>query len=87
MSAHEAITAHTKKMNAHLEAFVQMDAQREQAIDEALALCQAGEPFNTDEINRITNRINKHAAQGISPTRPLVTEEMVREYAAKLASR
>jgi len=83
MSAHEAITAHTKRLNAHLETFVQLDEQREQAIDEALARCRANEPFHTDEINRITALINRHASQGISPTRPYVTVEMVSEYAAR----
>ncbi|TDF98129.1 YpbS family protein [Paenibacillus piri] len=81
MSVHEAITRHTRSMHAHLEAFQLLDRQREEAIDQALALCAAGQPFTVDAINRVTTQINEHAKHGISPTRPYVTEAMVKEYA------
>lgn len=83
LSAHEAITKHVSAQNRHLVAFAELDELREQAIDRALKLAKEGQPFSVDEINAITSRINAHAKNGISPTRVYVTEEMVREYAAK----
>jgi hypothetical protein len=80
MSVHEAITSHTRKMHTHLEVFQQLDVQREQAIDQAVALCASGQPFTVDEINRFTALINEHAKHGISPTRPYVSEEMLQQY-------
>jgi hypothetical protein len=87
MSVHEAITSHTLKMHAHLDAFQLLDQQRELAIDQAIALCAAGEPFTLQGINLITARINEHAKQGISPTRPYVTEAMLTEYVQKIAAK
>ncbi|GAA4859445.1 hypothetical protein GCM10023310_43350 [Paenibacillus vulneris] len=80
MSVHEAITAHTRKMHSHLEQFQVLDEQREAAIDRALNLCASGQPFTVDEINAFTARINEHAKHGISPTRPYVTVDMVRDF-------
>ncbi|MCS7460428.1 YpbS family protein [Paenibacillus doosanensis] len=86
MSVHEQITAHTRKMHSHLEAFQRMDDAREAAIEQAVALCASGQAFTTDEINRITARINDHAQRGISPTRPYVTSEMVAAYVQRKLS-
>ncbi|MFE5320443.1 YpbS family protein [Paenibacillus sp. NPDC056579] len=80
MSVHEAITAHTRKMHSHLEQFQLLDEQREAAIDQAIAQCKSGQPFTVEVINRITASINEHAKHGISPTRPYVTEDMVRDH-------
>jgi hypothetical protein len=80
MSVHQAITSHTLKMHAHLEAFQVLDLQREYAIEEAVVLCTAGKPFSIEAINQITARINEHAKHGISPTRPYVTAEMLKDY-------
>ncbi|PZE22363.1 DUF2533 family protein [Paenibacillus xerothermodurans] len=85
MTVHEAITRHTRKMQKHLEIFQELDHDREQAIDRAVELCLAGRPFSVDEINRVTAKINEHAKHGISPTRPRVTPEMVREYDDRLS--
>ncbi|MCP3775606.1 YpbS family protein [Paenibacillus sp. MZ04-78.2] len=82
-NVHEAITNHTRKQNAHLERFLELENERETAIEEAIALCIAGEPFNVDAINAATDRINRHARNGISPTRVHVTPDMVREAARK----
>ncbi|WP_281887435.1 DUF2533 family protein [Paenibacillus sp. YYML68] len=82
-NVHQAITAHVSKQNAHLQQFLQLEEARERAIEEAVAACAAGRPFQVDLINRITSAINEHAQQGISPTRVYVTEQMVREHAAK----
>ncbi|CAG7628071.1 YpbS family protein [Paenibacillus allorhizosphaerae] len=80
MSVHEAITAHTRKQHSHLEQFLELEEAREHAIDHAVARCAAGQPFHVDAINEWTIRINKHAQNGISPTRALVTEQMVRDF-------
>ncbi|MFC0215204.1 YpbS family protein [Paenibacillus chartarius] len=82
-SVHEAITKHVTAQNRHLTEFLKLDARREQAIGEVVRLCEAGQPFSVDEINRVTAEINKHAAQGISPQRVYVTSEMVSEYVKK----
>lgn len=84
---HEAITAHTRKQHAHLQRFVALDEAREQAIAEAVALCELGLPFHTDEINAYTAQINAHAQNGISPRRVHVTADMIRDYVASRAAR
>ncbi|MFD2669994.1 YpbS family protein [Marinicrinis sediminis] len=83
MNAHEAISAHSKKQFEHLQQFYKLDQQREMAIEEALSLCKAGQPYTVDEINLITKKINEHAKEGISPVRVYVTPEMVQTYATK----
>ncbi|TBL78714.1 DUF2533 family protein [Paenibacillus thalictri] len=83
MDVRQAITDHTKKMNQHLEQFVELDALREQAIEKAIASCKAGQPFTVDEINRYTQLINEHAKQGISPLRKFVSAQMVEEFASR----
>jgi len=87
MNVHEAITAHTRKQHAHLEQFLELEAGRERAIDEAVARCAAGQPFSADAINEWTLRINKHAQNGISPTRVRVTEQMIRDFVARSAGK
>lgn len=84
MDVREAITAHTRAMHAHLEQFVKLDTMREEAIDQAVSLCKAGQPFSADEINRITALINEHAKHGISPTRRYVDESMIQQYVQKM---
>jgi hypothetical protein len=81
MSVHTAITAHSKKQHDHIEAFLQLDQLREQAIDQALQQCIKNESFSIAEINQISRQINEHALKGISPVRKLVTEQMIQEYA------
>lgn len=80
MNVHEAITSHTRKQHAHLERFIELENERERAIEQAVAQCAAGLPFSVERINAATARINSHAQKGISPTRIFVTEEMVREF-------
>ncbi|QGQ96312.1 DUF2533 family protein [Paenibacillus psychroresistens] len=81
MSVHTAITAHSKKQHDHIEAFLQLDQLREQAIDQALQQCIKKESFSITEINQISRQINEHALKGISPVRKLVTEQMIQDYA------
>jgi hypothetical protein len=80
MSVHTAITAHSKKQHDHIELFLQLDQLREQAIDQAVQQCLANQPFNVAEINQISRDINELAKKGISPTRKLVSEEMIQHY-------
>jgi hypothetical protein len=84
MSVHTAITAHSKKQHDHIEAFLHLDELREQAIDQAVRQYIQNEPFDVQEINRISREINDHAKRGISPTRKLVTKDMISEYAERI---
>ncbi|UJF35848.1 YpbS family protein [Paenibacillus hexagrammi] len=84
MSVHEAISKHSTQQHLHLVRFTELDQQREQAIDEAVDLCKRGLPFTVNRINAITEAIIAHAKHGISPLRSYVTEDMVRDYVAKL---
>jgi hypothetical protein len=87
MSVHTAITAHSKKQHNHIEAFLQLDQRREQAIEQALQQCMNNETFSIVEINQISREINEHALKGISPVRKLVTEQMIQEYADRIKLR
>lgn len=81
---HHAITAHSKKQHALIRQFLQLDAQRERYIEEAVSLCQSGQPFTVDLINAVTKQINELAKQGIVPQRTYVTSDMVKEYVHRL---
>jgi len=83
MNVHKAITEHVNKQNKKINDFLSLDQLREWHIEEALTLCKAGKPFTTEKINKVTQQINELARQGIVPTRKLVTDEMVREFAGK----
>jgi predicted transcriptional regulator len=87
MEVHKAITAHSKKQNAVVTQFLKLEAQREAAIEAAVALCQNGHPFSVDAINAVTREINELAKNGIAPTRKYVTPEMVQEYVDRLNSK
>jgi hypothetical protein len=84
MSVHKDITKHSTKQNQLVQKFMLLDQEREQAIDEAVKRCQAGEAFTTDRINEATQKINTLARQGVVPQRKVVTKEMVEEYVQKL---
>lgn len=81
---HQAITAHSQKQHALIRAFAQLDAKREAYIEEAVALCQRGEPFSVHNINEVTKQMNELAINGILPQRKYVTVDMVKEYVQKL---
>ncbi|MEH7119861.1 YpbS family protein [Neobacillus vireti] len=83
MSVHKAISEHVNKQNKKINDFLSLDQLRELYIEEALTLCKAEKPFTTEKINKVTQKINELARQGIVPTRKLVTDEMVREFAGK----
>lgn len=81
---HQAITAHSQKQHALIRAFAQLDAKREAYIEEAVALCQRGEPFSVHNINEVTKQMNELDRNGILPQRKYVTVDMVKEYVQKL---
>jgi hypothetical protein len=83
MSVHTAITAHSKKQHDHIEVFLKLDQLREQAIEMVLQKCLNNEPYSLQEINQISREINEHALKGISPSRKLVTEKMIEDYAKR----
>lgn len=82
---HKAITAHSQKQHEIVTTFLRLEAQREAAIEAAVALCTNGKPFSTEGINGVTQQINELAGKyGIVPTRKYVTPEMVEEYVNRL---
>lgn len=84
MEVHAAITAHSRKQNEVVKAFLQLEAQREAAIEAAVSLASNGKSFSVDVINMVTKQINELAKNGIAPQRKIVTEEMVMEYVGRL---
>ncbi|WP_434813959.1 YpbS family protein [Bacillus halotolerans] len=80
---HKAISAHSAKQHEHIKTFMQLEHLREMAIEEAVAKCKNDEPFSTDAINEITEKMNQLAKKGIVPTRRLVLKEMVKEYVSR----
>lgn len=80
---HKAISAHSAKQHEHIKSFMQLEHLREMAIEEAVAKCKNDEPFSTDAINEITEKMNQLAKKGIVPTRRLVSKEMVKEYVSR----
>ncbi|MBP1990078.1 DUF2533 family protein [Paenibacillus eucommiae] len=83
MNVHEAITKHSTNQHLHIVRFLELDEQREQAIDACLAQCRSGQPFSVAPINAVTAAIIEHAKHGISPLRSYVTEEMVSDLVAR----
>ncbi|ABS21630.1 YpbS family protein [Bacillus cytotoxicus] len=84
MEVHTAITAHSRKQNEIVKTFLQLEAQREAAIDAVVALASSGKQFSVDAINRITKQMNELAKRGIVPQRKIVTANMVMEYVKRL---
>ncbi|MEC1648583.1 YpbS family protein [Bacillus halotolerans] len=80
---HKAISAHSAKQHEHIKTFMQLEHLREMAIEEAVAKCKNDEPFSTDAINEITEKMNQLAKKGIVPTRRLVSKEIVNEYVSR----
>ncbi|MEC3755932.1 YpbS family protein [Bacillus halotolerans] len=80
---HKAISAHSAKQHEHIKTFMQLEHLREMAIEEAVAKCKNDEPFSTDAINEITEKMNQLAKKGIVPTRRLVSKEMVNKYVSR----
>ncbi|PQZ59511.1 MULTISPECIES: YpbS family protein [Bacillus] len=84
MEVHKAITAHSRKQNEIVKIFLQLDAQREAAIEATIALASNGKHFSVDAINMVTQQINDLAKRGVAPQRKLVTTDMVMEYVGRV---
>jgi hypothetical protein len=84
MEVHKAITAHSSKQHEIVKKFLQLDAQREAAIEAAIALASNGKHFSVDAINMVTKQINDLAKRGVAPQRKLVTTDMVMEYVGRV---
>lgn len=84
MEVHKAITAHSRKQHEIVKKFLQLDAQREAAIEAAIALASNGKHFSVDAINMVTKQINDLAKRGVAPQRKLVTTDMVMEYVGRV---
>ncbi|PFJ21007.1 hypothetical protein COI91_12225 [Bacillus cereus] len=84
MEVHKAITAHSRKQNESVKACLQLNAQREAAIEAAVSLASNGKEFSVDVINFVTKQINDLAKNGVTLQRKYVTEEMVMEYVSRL---
>jgi hypothetical protein len=82
MSVHKELAQHAKQQNLIYQTFLQLDDLREHYIEEAILLCQKGEPFSTNKINEITNQINKINLRFI-PERKMVTDEMIKAFVNK----
>lgn len=63
---HKAISAHSAKQHEHIKTFMQLEHLREMAIEEAVAKCKNDEPFSTDAINEITEKMNQLAKEKAS---------------------
>ncbi|CAM4100671.1 hypothetical protein BAMA_14335 [Bacillus manliponensis] len=81
---HKAITAHSRKQNEIVTTFLQLEAQREAAIEAAVSLAVKGQSFSVETINMVTTQINELAKRGVAPQRKIVTEDMVMEYVERL---
>jgi hypothetical protein len=81
---HQAITAHLQKQHSILKQFAELEQERERYIEEAVMLCQNGQPFTVEKINAVTKKMNELAKQGVVPTRKYVTAEMVKEYVERI---
>lgn len=74
MEVHKAITAHSRKQNESVKACLQLDAQREAAIEAAVSLASNGKEFSVDVINVVTKQINALAKNGVTLERKYVTK-------------
>ena len=50
MSVHKDLIQHAKKQNELYTKFTVLDQQREEYIQEAIGLCQAGKDFTTNQL-------------------------------------
>lgn len=86
MSVHKDLIKHAKNQNQSYQEFQALDELREKYIEEAVELCKQGQPFTTDKINEVTNKMNKINLRIIS-LRKNVTAEMVQEYVNSLENK
>ncbi|MFB3163329.1 DUF2533 family protein [Neobacillus sp. 179-J 1A1 HS] len=86
MSVHKDLIKHAKNQNQSYHEFQALDELREKYIEEAVELCKQGQPFTTDKINEVTNKMNRINLRIIS-LRKNVTTEMVQEYVNSLENK
>ncbi|KZZ86352.1 MULTISPECIES: DUF2533 family protein [Bacillaceae] len=80
---HKAISRHSQGQHEEVRTFIQLDASREQKIEEAITKCENKQPFSVSKINEITIKMNTMAKKVNLPLRQSVTPEMVREFVEK----
>lgn len=80
MAVHLQIAEQVKKHRQAQKEFLALDAAREHAIEAVLQLARAKKPFQTNEINRITNEMNQIATSFQFPARKQVTNDMITSY-------
>ncbi|WP_066174018.1 DUF2533 family protein [Bacillus marinisedimentorum] len=85
MSVHKAISAHSQEQHERIRQFIELEKQRESAIDSAVTAAVNGDRYDVAEINRITDEMNALARKGAVPPRRNVTIEMVEAYARKVS--
>jgi hypothetical protein len=84
MSVHKAISQHVNGQNHILREYALLDHQREAYIEEACSLCKEGNPFSTEKINEITEKMNLLSKKIENlPERKYVSVQMVQEYVNK----
>ncbi|NYE04054.1 hypothetical protein F4694_000798 [Bacillus niacini] len=86
MSVHKDLIKHAKNQNQSYQEFKALDELREKYIEEAVELCKQGQPFTTDKINEVTNKMNRINLRIIS-LRKNVTTEMVQKYVNSLENK
>jgi hypothetical protein len=84
MSVHHEITAHSAKQAERILGYKKLDAQREFYIEEAVTKCLNGESFEVENINWVTEELNRYAKIHHLPERKYVTKEMIQEYCDKI---
>ncbi|MDQ0220634.1 DUF2533 family protein [Peribacillus cavernae] len=84
MSVHKDLAIHARKQNEIYNHFLSLDQERENYIEQTVALCKQGRPFTTDKINEITNEMNRLPKLRIIPNRRNVTADMIEEYVKTL---
>ncbi|MBP3951330.1 DUF2533 family protein [Bacillus suaedae] len=80
MAVHLQIAEQVKNHRQAQKDFLALDAAREQAIEAVFQLAKAGKPFQTNEINQITNEMNQIATRFQFPARKQVTIEMINQF-------
>lgn len=83
MSVHHEISSHSSKQAERILGYKKLDAQREFYIEQTIEKCQRGESFQVEEINLITEELNRYAKVHHLPDRKFVTREMIQEFCNK----
>ena len=77
----------SKKVNEKvtaIEAYKQMDQQREQIIEKLASEYKEGQKIDISSLNQWTQKMNDFAVKNQLPTRKIITVDMFKEYFDKL---